>query len=150
MKSLREKYLDSRCSELSKLLVSLLPANQRTTFRRQDLRKLFSEAADLATNIRLSPATYLFACNYGEGNPLYLGENRAFKIINQASGQPIRSSDVFKSNQDGKIGEKLCLIHPALVRKGKESGRDVNLVKATMLCSFDYLMARRRKTKDAE
>lgn len=149
MKLKRERYLDLRCSELSNALVSLLPTDQRATFRGQELRKLFTEAAELATNIRLSPTSYTFNSDYVAGGPLFMGEIREMRIINEASGQPIRSLDVVKKAHDGRIGIKLCLLHPALVRKSKESGRDVTLVKATMLCNFDHPVTRRRKTKDS-
>ena len=148
MKLSREEYLDIRFSDLTTVFTSLLPVEQRAAFRGQDLRKLFTEAADLATNIRLSPTTYLFSSEHDLGEPLFTGDIQGLKIINQASGQPIRSLDIIEATQDGKIGEKLCVVHPALVRKGKESGDDITLVKPTVLCNFDCPVTRRKKTKD--
>jgi hypothetical protein len=123
------------------------PAGKKMAFRPGELRKLFTEAADLARDIRISPVTYQVAHKYSIVEPLFCDDLHQFRVINQDSAQLIRKSDNIKAAQDGKIGKKLCVVHPALVRKGKNGGRDIVLVKATILCSFDRPGTRQKKTK---
>lgn len=126
----------------------LLPADQKAAFHSQELRKFFAEAADLAKNVRLSPATYYYQCRCNVGASFFGPGNHDFKIIDQASAQLVRTSDTFKvTTRDGRIGEMLCVVQPALVRKGKNGGRDITLVKATILCNLDHPVVRRKKTK---
>ena len=145
----REKYLDLRYAELSDLLRTLLPVDQTTASHWEALRKIFSEAADLAKNMRIAPSTYVFASDYDIGGPLSLDDSVKFKIIDQATAQHLRSSDLMKATPDGRVGQKLCVIHPGLVRKGQNDGREIVLVKPTILCKFDHHLGRRRKIKQA-
>ena len=59
----------------------------------------------------------------------------------------MRSVDVIHPGPDGKIGRILFIVHHALVKKGKNGGRDITLVKATVLCKFDYPVTRGKKAK---
>lgn len=147
MTTRREKYLHGRCSKLEETLRMLVPADQTMAFRSEELRNVFRDAADLAKNIRLSQANYQYVGSCKTGETLFLDEVRRFKIIDQTSAQPVRNSDTMTGRQDGRIGEKLCVVQPALVRKGKNGGRDITLVKATILCNFDHPVVRPKKTK---
>ncbi|KAF7511580.1 hypothetical protein GJ744_004168 [Endocarpon pusillum] len=129
------------------MLKTLLPAEQKASFRSQELRNIFEEGADLAKNIRLSPAAYRYQnyCNVGE--PLLGQQMDGIKVVDQATAQLIRPSDTFIANRDGRVGEMLCVIQPGLVRMGRNGGRNITLVKATILCRFDHPVVRRRKAK---
>jgi hypothetical protein len=120
----------------------LVPADQTMAFRSEGLRNVFRDAADLARNIRLSQANYQYAGSCNTVETLFLDEVRRFQIIDQASAQPVRTSDTVTGRRDGRIGEKLCVVQPALVRKGKNGGRDITLVRATILCNLDQPVVR--------
>ncbi len=147
MQVVREKHLHKRCSELEEMLKTLLPLEHKPSFRSQELRDIFEEAANLAKNIRLSPAAYQYQICCNIGGPLFGQQMDGFKAIDQATSQLIRPSDVFKATQDGRVGEMLCVIQPGLVREGQNGGRNITLVKATVLCRFDHPVVRRRKAK---
>jgi hypothetical protein len=147
MKTRQGKYLHSRCSELEETLRMLVSADQTMAFRSEKLRNVFRDAADLAKTTHLSRANYQYAGSCSTGETLFWDEFRRFKIIDQANAQPIRNSDTMAARRDGRIGEKLRMVQPALVRKGKNGGRDITLFKATILCNFDHPVVRRKKTK---
>lgn len=147
MQGARKRYLQKRCSELEEMLKELLPVEHRIFFRSQELRNIFEEAADLAKNVRLSPAAYRYQFRSKVGEPVFGHQMDVFKAVDEATAQLIRSSDILKADRDGRVGEMLCIIQPGMMRKGQNGGRNVTLVKATILCRFDHAVARRRKIK---
>lgn len=147
MKEEREMFLSRRCSKLVEILRVRVPADQALTFRSQELRDIFTEAAELAKNIRLSTAVYEYRYSCKMGEALFLHEIQDFNVLDRSTAQLLRSSDMIQAGPDSRIGEKLCMIHPAFVRKGKNGGRDITLVKATILCGFDQPIHRRRTKK---
>lgn len=147
MQVAQQKRVHKRCWELEEMLKMLLPVEHKTTFRSQELRSIFEEAADLAKNIRLSPASYQYQTRCKVGEPLFGQQMDGFKVIDQANSQLIRPSDTFKVNWDGRVGKILCMVQPALVRKGQNGCRNITLVKAVILCRFDHAVVRRRKAK---
>jgi hypothetical protein len=78
---------------------------------------------------------------------LYPVDRERFEIIDQARGLPLKSTEIVEEAPDGSIGEKLCVIFPALVRKGSDNGRDIVLVKATILAALHGPVIRRRTRK---
>ena len=147
LQGVRKKHLHKQCSELEEMLKTLLPVEQKATFRSQELRNIFEAAADLAKNIRLSPAAYRYQHRCSVGEPLLRQQMNGFKVIDQATAQLIRPSDTFKANRDGRVGGMLCVVQPGLVRMGQNGGRNITLVKATILCRLDHPVVRAKKVK---
>lgn len=145
------QYLEDQCQRLAAVLVKFLPAGQKTNFRLDRLLKIFEEASDLAHEMRLSPRSYAFdiAFRFSASNRdrvLFYGDMAKYRIINTATCQALRKSDLVAVAQDGRIGEKLCVVHPALVlRRGIEQGNIV-LTKATILARLDYPVNRPQQT----
>lgn len=106
------------------------------------LLEIFKEASDLAHEMRLSPQPYAFdiAFRYSASNRnrfLFDGEIDKYRIINTATCQPLRDDDLVTAARDGRFGQKLCVVHPALVRRSGIEQGDTILTKATILVSLD-------------
>ena len=148
----RNEYLEEQCRTLAKVLVEFLPDDQKANFRFAGLVTIFKDAADLAHQIQLSPQSYGYetAFRYSDPNStwvLFNNERTEYKIINAANSQPIRDSDIIEAGPNGRIGKKLCVIHPALVRRGQGERGDIVLTKATILASLDKPISRPQRAK---
>ncbi len=143
----RNEYLGEICQTLAEVLVKFLPEDQQANFRFARLLAIFKEAADLAHQIQLSPHKYGYEAAFGYRDPnrdriLFDGDRKEYKIINAANAQPIRDSDIIKAGPNGRIGKKLCVIHPALVRRREGDRQDTVLNKATILARLDAPVTR--------
>ena len=111
--------------------------------------------AELAHNIRLSPFSYDFPASFkpndsAKSRVLRSEDLGKYKLMDAQTGQPIRGPSSVVVGKDGRAGEKLCVIQPALVRRGINGAKDVTLVKATVLASFDSPTLRRGKARIGE
>lgn len=143
----RKKFIEEQCLAITKVLILFLPDGQEPVLNSESLSDIFREAADLAQQIRLSPQPYQFVIDfrYSDFNRdriLFETERAKYRIINAANGQAFRDSDIVEAGYNGRIGKKLCVVHPALVRKGEKEGEDVVLTKATILASLDKPIGR--------
>jgi hypothetical protein len=143
----RDKYLHAQCLKLAGILVLFLPEDQREKFQCESLMELFKDAAELAYQIRLSPQLYDFVtpfrCSDSNRDRVLFDEDKVkYKIINAANCQPLRDSDIIETGLNGRIGKKLCVIHPALVRNGGTKRDDTTLTKATILATLDHPICR--------
>jgi hypothetical protein len=150
LQSDRDQYLAPHFRQLIEVLRGLLPKDKRTSLRTDGLLKVLQESMSLASNIRLCPTTYRFSWTFEPADSttptaLYTKDVERFNIIDQAKAQSIRGGDLIKPGPGGRIGDLMCVVHPELVRKGKNGGQDITLVKATILCEFVYPVTRRRK-----
>jgi hypothetical protein len=148
----RHACLSDHFCQLRDLLIRLLPEAARRGFDADGLAHLVKDSANIASDIRLCPTTYRFIAhleprNAAEPTALYEQDMGRYNLIDQAKSQPVQSTDVINAVPDGKIGTLRCVIHHALVRKGKAGGRDITLVKPTILCSFDSPVTRRKRVK---
>jgi hypothetical protein len=148
----REACLKNIFSRLQEVLIHLLPEAAQRDFDAEGLAHLVKTSDSLASNIRLCPTTYRFIAHFeprnaAEPTALYEQDMERCKLIDQAKSQPVRSTDVINAGPDGKIGTLRCVVHHALVRKGKSGGRDITLVKPTILCSFDSPVTRRKRAR---
>jgi hypothetical protein len=111
------------------------------------------ETSRLATDIRLSPKIYWFQFPFqpiekSELRKLHSADLDRFDVLDQASGMLLKPAHVFKEAADGTIGEILCVIFPAFVRKTKENRPDIVLVKATILAGLHAPVQRAGRRKD--
>jgi hypothetical protein len=142
-----ENYVEKQCQELAYVLVLFLPHFQRADFNIQGLRDIFKEASELAHQICLSPQPYAFEIAFHCSDPdprrvLIETERTKYRIINAATCQPLRESDIVTVSPKGRVGKKLCVIHPALTRRGENEKENTILTKATILASLDYPIGR--------
>jgi len=116
--------------------------------------EIFKDAAELAHQIRLSPQLYnfvtAFRCTDSNRDRVLFDEDKAkYKLINAANCQPLRDSDITEAGLNGRIGRKLCVIHPALVRSGGTERDDITLTKATILATLDHPIRRPQNNQAA-
>ncbi|ERF70435.1 hypothetical protein EPUS_04713 [Endocarpon pusillum Z07020] len=143
----RDEYLEGQCRTLAEVLMEFLPDDQKANFRFAGLMTIFKDAADLAHQIQLTPQSYGYDTAFWYSDPnsarvLFDDERREYKIINAAYSQPIRDNDIIEVGPNGRIGKKLCVIHPALVRRGQGERGDMVLTQATILASLDKPISR--------
>lgn len=148
----RADYLNAETQEIARNLLALLPRNHEPTFDYAELKAIMEEASQLATSIRLTPKSYRFcyafqAADDRELRMMFPVDRERFEIIDQASGMPLKPTDVVQEAADGSIGEKLCIIFPALVREGRTESGEIELVKATILVALHGPVRRERKPK---
>ena len=146
----RSKYIANTSSVIGGIFFELMPGSTRNSFQLAECQEIVSEAADFGDNIRLSAAAYQFLYDFvpkshPESRVLYLADFQKFKVIDQASGQPVRGSTIAVVDGRARVGEKLCVIHPALIRQGRGGDKDVLLVKATILVKLDRPVVRKGK-----
>jgi hypothetical protein len=109
--------------------------------------ELFKDAAELAHQIRLSPRLYNFVTDFRSNDSnrkrvLFEEDKAKYRIINAANCQPLRDSDIIEVGPNGRIGQKLCVIHPSLIRSGGTERNDMTLTKATILATLDHPIRR--------
>jgi hypothetical protein len=129
-----------------------MPSPHRASFSKEQWLKIVTEAAELSRSIRLSPAFYEFEIDFVprdsmHSRVLYGADLERYKAVDNASGQPIRGVKNVVIGINGRIGEKLCVIHPALKRRGKSVEKDVVLVPTTILVKLDLPAIPRGKAK---
>lgn len=149
----RNEYVQQQCRVLAQVLVQLIPDHQDIGLCLDTLMEIFKEAADLAHQIRLSPQPYQFEIDFRHSDfnrdrVLFETERATYKIINAANGQALRDSEILEAGSNGRVGKKLCVIHPALVRKSEKDHEDVVLTKATILASLDKPIGRPQKIEE--
>jgi hypothetical protein len=70
-----------------------------------------------------------------------------YRIINAANRQPLRDTDIVEAGPNDRVGKRLCIVHPALLRNGGKWRSDIIVTKATILASLDRPISRAEKTK---
>ncbi|KAF7513227.1 hypothetical protein GJ744_010623 [Endocarpon pusillum] len=148
----RNEYLEEQCRTLAEVLVEFLPDEQKANFRFAALAAIFKDSADLAHQIQLSLQSYGYETAFRYSDPdstrvLFKNERTEYEITNTANSQPIRDSDIVEAGPNGRIGKKLCVIHPALVRRGRGERADMVLTQTTILASLDKPVSRPPRAK---
>ncbi|MCJ1392988.1 hypothetical protein MMC18_005860 [Xylographa bjoerkii] len=122
-------------------------------------------AIDLACNLRRSLIHYYFVYDIYEGQrpsirpglalqkkgrPVDQAERGKINIVDIDSHKTLKPSQALALMQDGKIGEEIMLIHPALCRR-KGDGDEVTLRKSLHLVTLlEPLPIRVRKDKESQ
>lgn len=100
--------------------------------------------------MRLSTATYRTTSRVANKNPelmsiMYAHELQRVNMMDLFSHKIIRPDSALKVAEDGRIGEQILVVQPALMRRQKDGGGSVVLCKPTMLVKLDEPMGKRNK-----
>jgi hypothetical protein len=130
---------------------TILPVDSDKGFHGGECRKMMAAAADLARSIRLSTASYTFQFVHDVDGPksrvMTNAQMAAYDVINAETGLPVRNGSNITVDKDGRVGEKLCIIRPGLVRVCGSGSKDLVLVKPSIIVNFDHKVVRERKKK---
>ena len=116
----------------------------------KDLHKqVVLPAVSLSTAIRVSMEDYHFVprlfCKAPEtANIIYHNEIQHYQLIDNGTHKIIKPDSSLKINEDGRIGNKLLIVSPALLRK-KDSDHSVIISKPTILIKLDQPMEKCNK-----
>jgi len=108
-------------------------------------------AFELARNLRMSSAGYYFSPKPGElfnqlPRPLVKEDLGSYSMIDVVEDRPVKNSTILYYHDDGTFGEGLCVLHPALVRHGKD--REIVIRKPVILVKLHRPASKRKGSKD--
>ncbi|KIW19846.1 hypothetical protein PV08_00421 [Exophiala spinifera] len=130
----------------------VVPAAHQDVEMEDELHKIVSMAADLAKNIRINMAEYAFdfpldaECG-AEERVMMADDMKNYSIIDSNTGFPLRASSKVIADQGGRVGEKLSLIFPGLVRRDTQQDKRIELCKPVIVVKFDHTIPRGGKPK---
>lgn len=106
-------------------------------------------AVDLATTIRISMADYHFLAQLfkkapEKANTIYHNEIQHYQLIDNATHKIVRPDSAIKIANDGRIGNELLIVSPALMRQ-KDDGHKTIVSKPTIIIKLDQPMEKRNK-----
>ena len=116
----------------------------------KDLHKqVVLPAIELATAIRVSMVDYHFVARlFRKGpekqNAIYHNEIQHYQLIDNATHKIVRPDSSLKIANDGRIGDELLILSPALVRK-KDEDHSTIISKPTILIKLDQPMEKRNR-----
>lgn len=79
------------------------------------------------------------------GTMVFINDFKRCEMMDILSHKFIRPDSVQKVAEDGRIGEQMLVVQPALLRDQKESNGSVLLCKPTLLVRLDEPMGRRNR-----
>ena len=149
----RREALKTVFQELLQCLQQLMPGQSVVEEEMKEVKSMVMDAWDLAKNIRESTGRFEWKADFQAGDTsrgkiMRFKDLKSYDVIDVSTGQPVRASSIKQLEAGAKIGEKLCTVRPALVRKGKSEDEDLLLLKATIMVEFDR-EARQEKKKAA-
>lgn len=110
---------------------------------------IVNPAVQVATNMRLSTETYRttsrLAGKPSEQSSMFIHEVQRCNMIDLSSHKIIRPDSILKVGEDGRIGEQMLVVQPALIRTPREAGTNAVLCKPSMLVRLDEPMGRKSK-----
>ena len=68
-----------------------------------------------------------------------------YRLVNAETGSEIHNPGMIDVDEDGRAGEKLCVVHPALIHRGRHGKADKTLVEAMLLVKLDRPLLRKSK-----
>lgn len=103
--------------------------------------------------MRLTTAEYRWAAFDDKGSEPKLlrgHEMQKYKLMDVRTGQVLKRSVIKDDDEETVIGEKLCVIFPALIRKGVKGGKEVTLAKETILVRIydEFRQQKQKRTQD--
>ena len=148
----RAGYLQHVEWALGYIFQELIPDAESQGLNINRCHDLVELAAGLAVNINSSPSTYRFEYPFFPTHDpstlvLFQRELGIFKVIENVNGHAVRNAGGLIVGADGKIGEKLCVIHPSLIRVGQDGAANLTLEKAMILVKLDHPQSRKRQHK---
>lgn len=135
---------------LYKTLSYLMPTADNKKDAWKELHDLIVyPAVQIAANMRLSTETYRTTSRLAGKSPdltsMYNHEVQRCDMIDLSSHKIIRPDSLLKVGEDGRIGEQVLVVQPALIRTSREAGPNAVLCKPSMLVRLDEPMGRKSK-----
>lgn len=110
---------------------------------------IVNPAVQVAANMRLSTETYRttsrLAGKSSDQTSMFNHEIQRCNMIDLSSHKIIRPDSLLKAGEDGRIGEQMLVVQPALIRTPREAGPNAVLCKPSMLVRLDEPMGRKSK-----
>ena len=141
----------SSAKTLHAALSYLLPdAETNKNGLKELLDHIIYPAIHVSTSMRMSTTTYRMTSRLANKNPdlnliMYVHELQRCYMVDVASQKIIRPDSALKVAEDGRIGEQMLVLQPALLRIQREGGSNLVLCKPTFLVRLDEPMGRRSK-----
>lgn len=135
---------------LYKALSYLIPTIENKKDAWKELHDhIVSPAVQVAANMRLSTENYRttsrLAGKTSDQNSMFINEVQRCNMIDLSSHKIIRPDSMLKVGEDGRIGEQMLVVQPALIRTPREAGPNAVLCKPSMLVRLDEPMGRKSK-----
>lgn len=136
---------------LSSALSALVCESAMDSESMEELHKqIILPAVQLATKLRLSTTDYRlifhpFTRDPSKATTAYHYEIQNSSMIDIMTHKIIRPDSVLKVAEDGRIGEEMLVVSPALVRDQKERNGKVMVCKPTVLVKLDEPMGKRSR-----
>lgn len=141
----------SLATSLYKALSCLLPDSGTKKDGREDLvDHIILPAIQVSISMRTSTTIYRLISRMAGKSPdqasiMYAHELQRCQMMDVASHKIIRPDSALKVAGDGRIGEQMLVLQPALLRHQKEGGSSLVLCKPIMLVRLDEPMGRKNK-----
>ena len=143
----RAEYMRRLERMLVVMFEGIIPPVEAQCFNVGKCHEIVQLASRLAVSINSSPSTYRFRYPFvSDDEPeilaLFEGEVGIFKVTESVNGHPVRNASMLTADDNGKIGEKLCVIYPSLIRVGHNGAADLTIEKAAILVMLDHPQSR--------
>lgn len=131
-------------------LSQLLPEAEENKEGWKDLyEQVIIPAVQVSTSIRLSPVDYRTASRMpkppDQSKIMFINELQKCEMMDIITHKMIRPDSILKIAENGRIGEQMLVVQPALLRTLKGNNDSVILCKPLVLVRLDEPMARRNK-----
>lgn len=113
-------------------------------------KQIILPAIELSTKMRLSTSDYVltsrrFVKDSGPGSSVFIYEVKDSSMIDITTQKIIRPDSNLKIAEDGRIGQEMLVLTPALLRDQKEGKNRVLVCKPTVLVKLDEPMGKRSR-----
>ena len=138
------------CQNLYKALSCLLPDLEAEPEGWKSLfDQIFVTALQVSNSIHLSTIDYRILSRLSKpsdkSKPVFRHELQKCEMMDMSSHKTIRPDNILKIADDGRIGEQMLCVQPALLRKNRDSAGSTMLCKPIILVKLDEPMARRNR-----
>ena len=132
-------------------LVSASP-NDDPSLEEEVHKQIIQPTMHLATKLRLSTTDYRlafhpFSRGAGESTTAYHYEIQNCCMMDIMTHKIIRPDSILKVAEDGRIGEEMLVVSPALVRDQKDGKGKIMVCKPTVLVKLDEPMGKRARIR---
>ena len=112
--------------------------------------QIVSPAIQLSTKLRLSTSDYVLTSrrcvkDSGPGSSVFVYEVKDSSMIEITTQKIIRPDSNLKIAEDGRIGQEMLMLTPALLRDQKDGKSRVLVCKPTVLVKLDEPMGKRSR-----
>lgn len=113
-------------------------------------KQIILPAIQLSMKLRLSTSDYIltsrrFVKDSGPGSSVYVYEIKDSSMIDVTTQKVIRPDSNLKIAEDGRIGQEMLVLTPALLREQGDGKRRILVCKPTVLVKLDEPMGKRSR-----